>query len=139
MVEVFFCEFDFFWIIFLATSTLCFAFSNLFFFFFQSKLYTGRLLPVTFNVFPANTYLFKVKNRLTRKKYEINSKLTIKKPERRLTVLYPDTNIKRNRKRWQFCLFCATCYDYSWKIGLEAKTKQKDNENCFFLLHKSMP
>ena len=33
--------------------------------------------------FPADIYLFKVKNRNTRKRYEIYSKLTMKTPERR--------------------------------------------------------
>ena len=33
--------------------------------------------------FPANIYLFKVDNIITRKRYEICSKLTIKTPERR--------------------------------------------------------
>ena len=37
----------------------------------------------TDNKIPANTYLFKVGNRNTRKSCEICSKLTIKKPERR--------------------------------------------------------
>ena len=32
--------------------------------------------------FPANTYLFKVNNRNTRKRYEICSELTIEIPER---------------------------------------------------------
>ena len=35
------------------------------------------------NCYPANIYLFKVKNRNTTKRYEICSKLTIKTPERR--------------------------------------------------------
>ena len=35
------------------------------------------------NPYPTNIYLFKVNSRITRKRYEICSKLTIKKPERR--------------------------------------------------------
>ena len=53
--------------------------------------------------------------------FKVNNKETRATP---LTVLYPDTNIKCNRKRLQFCLFCARYYDDSWKIGLEAKTKK---------------
>ena len=41
------------------------------------------LIPKIFKQFPANIYLFKVKNRNTRKRYEICSKLTIKTLERR--------------------------------------------------------
>ena len=126
MVEVFFCEFDFSWTTFLATSTLSFAFSNLFFFFFfESKLYTGRLLPVTFNVFPANTYLFKVKNRFTRKKCEISSKLTIKKPERRLTVLYPDTNINVTEKYDNFVCFALGVMTIPEKLVWKLKQNKK--------------
>ena len=48
-------------------------------------LYIGLLLTLNlFNrllFFPANIYLFKFSNRNTRKKYEIRSKLIIKKPE----------------------------------------------------------
>ena len=37
---------------------------------------------------PANIYLFKVSNRNTRKSYEMFSKLTIKKPERRQQLVF---------------------------------------------------
>ena len=46
-------------------------------------------------LFPANTYLFKVKNKNTKKRYEICLKLTIKTPERRQLWTYfsPFSNV----------------------------------------------
>ena len=47
---------------------------------------------------PANIYLFKVKNRNTRKRCEISSKLTVKRPER---LLRPATLLKT--RLWYRC------------------------------------
>ena len=44
------------------------------------KLKKARVGNFDFNVYPANIYLFKVKNRNTRKMCELCSKLTIKTP-----------------------------------------------------------
>ena len=76
--------------------------------------FTCRILHVIFYVFPANIYLFKVENKNTRKKSEICSKFTIRKPKRRHWLYYALIQKKKNiKKRLQFCLFCAGYYNYS--------------------------
>ena len=53
---------------------------------------------------PANIYLFKVTNRNTRKRCEICSKLTIKKPERRVSIVdFEQVNIY-----WDLAFFRAS-------------------------------
>ena len=51
-------------------------------FYWSLFLFTCRILLVIFYVFPANIYLLKVENKNTRKKSEICSKFTIRKPKR---------------------------------------------------------
>ena len=72
-------------------------------------------------VFSANFYLFKVNNRNTRKRCEICSKLTIKTPERRSSVLLLALNIFIFiffvSVRWTVMKTCNERFNSSWKTS----------------------
>ena len=64
---------------------------------------------VSYGTYPANIYLFKVNSRIARKRCEICSKVTIKTPERRRSVIFIVTF--ENIAHMNFHEFCKDCGD----------------------------